>query len=119
MAKTATAPERYTIRVFIEGMQLYGKTVDRGQVITMQDAPNNERLVRLRYIIPFSGETFTCSECGAEFDSLGARNQHGLRRHPRAGRKLVASDLVAEDEKMNFEETPPAWEKSESWQKDH
>lgn len=57
--------------------------LDRGQVLTLIGAPNDEKLVRLGYValLDSNQETYVCSDCGGEFVGLGERTGHARERH--------------------------------------
>ena len=62
-----------------------GQPVDRGQIIDLVGLPNDEKLIRLGYIVETKEKSPTvleCGECGALFLEDAARNSHGRRRHP-------------------------------------
>lgn len=59
-----------------------GMSLDPGQLFDIREHCNNERLLRLGYIEAFTGgESYQCSECGAQFTSIQLRSEHGDRRH--------------------------------------
>lgn len=62
----------------------YGRlgNLDRGQVVELQGAPNDEKLIRLGYLMEHSGrDVSACGECGAEFIGDAERAAHGKDRH--------------------------------------
>jgi hypothetical protein len=62
-----------------------GKNYDRGQIIELIGAPNDEKLLRLGYISELkekSPRILECGECGAKFLEDSARVAHGRRHHP-------------------------------------
>ena len=60
-----------------------GKQYDRGQVMDLQGARNDEKLVRLGYIAEVPRDTVLkeCGDCGAKFIGEGERNGHVKERH--------------------------------------
>lgn len=62
-----------------------GQTLDRGQVVKMVGAPNDEKLLRLGYITEVTEKNpkiLECGECGAKFLADNLRLAHGRKRHP-------------------------------------
>jgi hypothetical protein len=74
------APRFYARR---GGFDYAGQPIDRGQVIQLVGALNDEKLVRLGYFAPLEAraETYRCAQCGAEFIGIGERTAHGDARH--------------------------------------
>lgn len=61
-----------------------GKMLDRGQVLDLTGAVNDERLTRLGYLEVIksrTAKTFECGVCGAQFVDEGMRTGHGEKRH--------------------------------------
>lgn len=60
-----------------------GHQYDRGQVIALQGARNDEKLVRLGYVAEIPKDTVLkeCGPCGAKFIDEGARDGHAKERH--------------------------------------
>lgn len=60
-----------------------GKTLDRGQIFKLQEAPNDEALTRLKYAqeLPPGASTYECRVCGGRFQSSALRDAHGSLRH--------------------------------------
>jgi len=78
-----------------------GQELDRGQIVELVGARNDEKLVRLGYFAPVErkGETSRCAECGAEFIGLTERDYHGDKRH--SGKVLTPEE---EDRRLEREE---------------
>lgn len=65
--------------------QYAGKNIDRGQIVEMAGALNDEKLLRLGYVIEVTEKSprlLECGECGAKFLEDAARLAHGRRWHP-------------------------------------
>ena len=62
-----------------------GHNLDRGQVFEFGGQRNDEKLERLRYVLPVEdgSETYTCAECNGEFIEQTFRTAHGDRAHPK------------------------------------
>lgn len=63
--------------------------LDRGQIVELRNARNDEKLLRLGYIAAINDRKPTvleCGECGAKFLEDAARDAHGRRRHPHRAR---------------------------------
>lgn len=80
--------------------------VDRGQVVTLEDCPNDEKLIRLGYFeaspLKKSATTFECGECGKQFIDQASRAAHGNLRHP--------------DYELSIEEAHAQWEAEQARQ---
>jgi hypothetical protein len=74
------APRYYARR---GGFDYAGRPVDRGLVLQLVGALNDEKLVRLGYFAPLEAkaETYQCAACGAEFIGISERTAHGDARH--------------------------------------
>ena len=74
------APRFYARR---GGFDYAGQPIDRGRVLQLVGALNDEKLVRLGYFAPLDpkAETYVCAVCGAEFIGIGERTGHGDARH--------------------------------------
>ena len=86
--------------------------LDVGQVITLAGAPNDEKLVRLGYLVELDprAETHRCAECGQDFSTFGARDAHGSRRHrPRAAMDPLEEDAAAEREERVLDREAPLY----------
>lgn len=62
-----------------------GMTLDRGQVFKPIGARNDEKLIRLGYIVPLANPkatTYPCRLCGKEFSELSMLQNHGITWHP-------------------------------------
>jgi hypothetical protein len=77
---SADAPRYYVRR---GGWQYLGHQLDRGQVLQLSGAQNDEKLVRLGYValLESRAERYRCSECGEEFVGIAERTAHGDDRH--------------------------------------
>lgn len=90
-----------------------GQELDRGQVFHLVGATNDEKLIRMEYIVILGAkaETYECSECGAEFVEMGMRTSHGNKRHgPRAidpDKDPAAYDRAIEREMRQMEQLAP------------
>jgi len=86
-----------------------GKELDRGQIVELIGARNDEKLVRLGYVAPVErkAEIYQCAVCGAEFIGLAERTHHGDKRH--SGKVLTPEeeDRQAEREERLMEELAP------------
>lgn len=76
-----------------------GQMLDRGQIVELKDAVNDEKLLRLGYISEVKERNpsiLECGECGAKFLQDAARLSHGRRHHPHRERMpdLAASGVV-------------------------
>lgn len=98
-------------RYFVRRPCDYGRlgTLDRGQVISLLGARNDETLVRLAYFAEYTGETAVCSVCGAEFVGEPERTAHGNKRHSERDRDLspAEEDARLEREERMLEQTAP------------
>src|SRR5690242_19562724 len=80
------AAERYYARIPF----LYaGTQLSRGQVFTLANARNDDKLVRMRYMLLLEErhQTHQCPECGAEFVDLGGRDAHARSSCPARPRR--------------------------------
>lgn len=71
-------------RVYARRPHQYGdEELDRGQVIEVQGFRNDEKLLRLGYLMEVPKNTVLkeCGECGAKFIEEGLRNAHYERQH--------------------------------------
>lgn len=77
-----------------------GADLDRGQVLKLANARNDEKLVRLGYVAPLesSATTYTCAECGATFIDIATRSGHGQTRH--RARPLTPGEEDAHEERQ-------------------
>jgi len=86
-----------------------GQDLDRGQIVELISARNDEKLIRLGYFAPVEkkAETFRCAVCGAEFIGPAERTYHGDKRH--SGKVLTPEeeDRRAEREERLMEELAP------------
>jgi hypothetical protein len=68
-----------------------GTLLDRGQIVELKGAANDEKLLRLGYIEEVTEHRpaiLECGECGAKFLRDEARLAHGRRRHPNRERRI-------------------------------
>lgn len=61
-----------------------GQQLDWMQITETKNALNDEKLLRLEYLIPLTAShpVHECRVCGACFADLRARDTHGRKRHP-------------------------------------
>jgi len=76
--------DRYYARRTFHYGEGNGTLHDRGQVVDLCGSRNDEKLIRLGYVMPLSKRTKTtqCGRCGGEFVSDETLNSHGRERHP-------------------------------------
>lgn len=94
-----------------------GRSYDRGQVVQLIGARNDERLIRLGYVgeVAPKTEIFVCGECGAEFVEQTARFSHGRDRHRDRALDPREEDRRADaQERMLMETAPLSLEKTEA-----
>lgn len=88
--------------------------LDRGQVVAFTGARNEEKLIRLGYVLSLlpKDETFPCRYCAARFIDLNTLNAHGEKRHrdkqtrpdvPFSGRGLTVDDTLGETQQLERE----------------
>lgn len=60
-----------------------GDDLDRGQVVAFTNARNDEKLIRLGYVLSLlpKDRPLPCRYCKAEFIDLNTLNAHGEKRH--------------------------------------
>lgn len=61
-----------------------GQALDRGQIVTLVGARNDDKLLRLGYVNEYAGtkrDLVTCDECGKQFTGHDARVGHYEKRH--------------------------------------
>lgn len=87
-----------------------GKPVDRGQIVDLQGAINDEKLLRLGYITEVTtssnSRVLECGECGAKFLQDANRTAHGRRRHPHRERPPEMAPGPVQDPKSG---EPSVW----------
>lgn len=95
---TTTEAPRYWARR--GGFDYMGRSVDRGMLVQLANARNDEALIRLGYVtlLETGAETYRCAECGAEFVGISERTHHGDLRHRE--RDLSPDEEDARDERM-------------------
>jgi len=85
------------------------RQIDRGQVFDLQGCVNDEKLLRLGYVVsaPKRATVVQCGTCGAEFITDEGLAAHGRERHAttrsltpreeddRADKKLAIEDEIA------------------------
>ncbi len=101
MARGRAVPSdapRYLARVPFDYV---GHAFEQGQIVQLVGAPNDEKLVRLGYVVELESRvtSYECAKCGAAFTSIEARTAHGRKRHP--DRELTPDE---EDEREEREE---------------
>lgn len=76
------------------GWEYFGTPVDRGQIVELQGAINDEKLIRLGFVAELEKgmDLVQCGRCGKEFVGNGERTAHGELRH------LVKPDWVSDEE---------------------
>lgn len=88
-------PQTKGMRVFVKLPMGYGRygNLSRGQVFTLEGAPNDDRLLRLGHVVRIGAkdEVYACGDCGAEFAAPGYRDAHGRIAHPY--QELTEEDL--------------------------
>jgi len=57
--------------------------LELGRVFKLRGERNDEKLVRLGWLEPHTGQTLACRACGAEFASEASRMSHGEANHTR------------------------------------
>lgn len=77
-----------------------GAALDRGQILRLQGARNDEKLTRLGYVAAVESDatTYTCAECGATFIDIATRSGHGQTRH--RARPLTPGEEDAHEERQ-------------------
>ncbi len=95
-----------------------GMPADRGLVIRLRGAINDEKLVRIEYILPLlpGTETSECGKCGNEFKDMQCRDAHVKKRHtPARIRVRNIEDLSPQErqrmlsETLQYETEPPGF----------
>jgi len=86
-----------------------GQELDRGQIVELVGAKNDEKLIRLGYFAPVEkkAETYKCAECGAEFIGLAERTHHGDKRHSGKALTPEEEDRQTEREERLMDELAP------------
>lgn len=103
---------RYAVRRTVGGSLGYnGRTLDRGQLFTIDGIPGDERLERLGFIERIDGkpDAYPCAECGAEFLGEPARRAHGDVRHRVSPLSPFDEDRLVEREERLLEQTAPLY----------
>ena len=95
----------------------YGNVpADRGLIVRLVGAINDEKLVRIGYILPLLPgiETSECGKCGNEFKDMQSRDAHSKKRHnpPRIRVKSIDELTPSErqrvlSETMEYDTQPP------------
>lgn len=82
------------------GFQYAGQEIDRGQVLVLAGAPNDEKLIRLGYValLERNPDLYRCSVCGLEFIGISERTGHGDLRHRE--RTLTPDEEDTRDERL-------------------
>jgi len=103
----ASTKKYYARRAFDYGPQ----SLDRGQVFTLGDYPNNERLIRLGYIaeVPRGSDTYICELDGAEFIGEAERRAHGDKITKRAALDPDEQDRFDEREERIANQVAPLY----------
>lgn len=88
-----------------------GQELDRGQVVRLAGALNDEKLVRLGYFQAADQKAATseCGRCGARFVAPEFRDAHVRARH--LGRELTPQeeDALAERREAELEQVAPLY----------
>lgn len=73
--------------------------LDRGQILRLAGAPNDEKLRRLGYVAELDGQitSYECAVCGGAFVGIAERTAHGNKRH--APRLLTPDEEDAAEER--------------------
>lgn len=97
VANTVTAVRHWARRPF----EYNGAELFRGQFFTLAGSRNDEKLIRLGYVVPVEdGDTgYECGKCGRVFIDLGSRDGHGKMAHRK--RELTPEE---EDREMDHQE---------------
>ena len=101
------ATKQYVVR---RPMLYAGVDYDQGQLITLINAQNDERLVRLGYVVeaPEGLKPVTCRKCPGKFVDEGARDRHGRSRHdPKPVLSAKQEDEAAEREEQRLNREAP------------
>jgi hypothetical protein len=88
-----------------------GRQLDRGQVLTLTGAVNDEKLVRLGYVarVERNDTTYQCAECGAEFIGISERSSHGNTRHRERELDPHEEDALVERQERMLEQVAPLY----------
>lgn len=92
-----------------------GVSLDRGQLLGLAGARNDQKLDRLGYIVALrkSDQRFPCRKCPAQFVDLNTLNAHGTKRHsdrelkaevPYSPRGATVDDNLAETQAFEREQ---------------
>jgi hypothetical protein len=85
-------------------------SLDREQTFELAGSRNDEKLLRLGYVEPYSGgkrELNTCDECGAVFLTLRGREMHFEKRHLDRGLTPQQEDDRDDAEERMLEQVAP------------
>lgn len=85
--------------------------LDRGRVVELLGAPNDEKLTRLGYLEKLDGRTATCEcgECGSIFIGDAERAAHGRERHVRRELSPFEEDQRAERQEKMLNQIAPLY----------
>lgn len=99
---------RYSVR---QPFDYAGGSYDRGQVIMLVGAKNDEKLVRLGYVTELDrrATTYECAECGGTFIGIAERTAHGNKRHLARVLSPEEEDQREEAEERQIEQIAPLY----------
>jgi len=86
-----------------------GQALDRGQVVTLAGAVNDDKLVRLGYFgeVEAKAELHQCPKCGAQFVGMAERQFHFEKRHPTRAKNALQEDQAMDREEHMLEQIAP------------
>lgn len=81
-----------------------GQSLDRGQLIPLTGARNDEKLIRLGYVTALrkTDQVFDCNFCAGKFVDLSTRDGHCDKRH---SQKVKGADIPWSDRGVTVDET--------------
>lgn len=93
-----------------------GDDLDRGQVVGFTGARNDEKLIRLGYVLALVPENkpLSCRKCKARFIDLNTLNAHGDKQH---GKKAARTDVPFSERGATVDETAGAAQQLEKEQR--
>jgi hypothetical protein len=99
---------RYSVR---QPFDYAGGSYDRGQIIMLVGAKNDEKLIRLGYVTELDRRTTTyeCAACGATFIGIAERTAHGNKRHIVRVLSPEEEDARAESEERQLDQIAPLY----------
>lgn len=104
----AAREKRYWAR---RPMGYSGADFDRGQVLALAGATNDEKLIRLGYVteVERNATTYTCSHCQGEFIGIAERTAHGDYRHPSRERSAQEQEALEDRLETRLEREAPLY----------